>query len=79
VSFYSDLDALISPKQAARIEHPDLSARNVLVRSVGHMSLPIDRRIGREIANTLAHLSSDGGTLTAGITRLDPPHPPSVG
>jgi triacylglycerol lipase len=79
VSFYSDLDALISPKQAARIDHPDLSARNVLVRAVGHMSLPIDRRIGREIASTLAHLNSDGGTVTAGVTRLDPPHGPTVG
>jgi triacylglycerol lipase len=77
VSVYSDLDALISPKQAARIEHPDLSARNVLVRSVGHMSLPIDRRIGREIASTLAHLDSDGATVTAGVTRLDPPHGPA--
>ena len=78
VSFYSDLDALISPKQAARIDHPDLSARNVLVRAVGHMSLPIDRRIGREIASTLAHLDSDGGTVTAGITRLDPTHGPAA-
>jgi triacylglycerol lipase len=76
VSFYSDLDALISPKQAAAISHPDLSARNVLVRGVGHMSLPIDRRIGREIASTLAHLNSEGMTVTAGITRLDPTHGP---
>lgn len=73
VSFYSDLDALISPKHAARIEHPDLSARNVLVRGVGHMSLPIDRRIGRDIASTLAQLDSAGGTVTAGVTRLSPP------
>jgi triacylglycerol lipase len=70
VSFYSDLDALISPKSAARVDHPDLSARNVLVRGVGHMSLPIDRRIGREISSTLAHLDSDGVTVTAGVTRL---------
>jgi triacylglycerol lipase len=76
VSFYSDLDALISPKRAARIEHPDLSARNVLVRGVGHMSLPIDRGIGREIASTLAQLDSDGLTVTAGVTRLDPTNGP---
>src|SRR5579875_751799 len=56
VSFWSDLDALMSPKRVARIEHPDLNARNILVRGVGHMSLPIDRRIVREIAATLAHL-----------------------
>jgi triacylglycerol lipase len=71
VSFWSDIDALMSPKQAARLEHPDLLARNILVRGVGHMSLPIDRRIVREITATLAHLDSDGGTVTAGVTRLD--------
>jgi hypothetical protein len=72
VSFWSDIDALISPKQSARLDHPDLSARNVLVRGVGHMSLPIDGRIVREITSTLAHLDSDGGTVTAGVTRLAP-------
>ncbi len=73
VSFWSDIDALISPKQSARLDHPDLSARNILVRGVGHLSLPIDRRIVHEIATTLAHLGSDGATLTAGVTRLEPP------
>jgi hypothetical protein len=72
LSFWSDLDVMISPKESARIEHPDLVARNVLVRGVGHMSLPIDRRIVREIAATLAHLDSDGSTVTAGVTRLTP-------
>jgi triacylglycerol lipase len=72
VSFWSDIDVLISPKQAARLDHPDLSARNILVRGVGHMSLPIDPRIVREITATLAHLDSDGGTVTAGVTRLEP-------
>jgi hypothetical protein len=72
LSFWSDIDALISPKRAARLDHPDLPARNVLVRGVGHMSLPIDGRIVREITATLAHLDSDGATVTAGITRLDP-------
>jgi triacylglycerol lipase len=70
VSFWSDLDALISPKRAARIDHPDLSARNVFVSGVGHMSLPIDGRVTREIATTLAQLHSDGSTVTAGVTRL---------
>lgn len=73
VSFWSDIDALISPKRAACIEHPDLNARNVLVRGVGHMSLPIHGRVTREIAATLAHLDSHGSTLTAGVTRLAAP------
>ncbi|HEX3824161.1 MAG TPA: alpha/beta fold hydrolase [Mycobacteriales bacterium] len=79
VSFWSDIDAIISPKQSARLDHPDLSARNILVRGVGHMSLPIDRRIVHEIAATLAHLDSDGGTVTAGVTRLEPPAPDLAG
>lgn len=73
VAFWSDLDALISPKRAACIEHPDLNARNVLVRGVGHLSLPIHGRVTREIAATLAHLDSHGTTLSAGVTRLPVP------
>jgi hypothetical protein len=72
VCFWSDNDALISPKHAAMLDHPDLSARNILVQGVGHMSLPIDRRIVREITATLALLDSDGATLSAGVTRLEP-------
>lgn len=72
VSFWSDIDALISPKQSARLDHPDLTTRNILVRGVGHLSLPIHRRIVHEIVATLAHLDSDGATVTAGVTRLEP-------
>ena len=71
VAFWSDLDQLIVPKRSARIEHPDLSARNVLLRGVGHMSLPIDGRVVREIASLLAHLDEDGATVTAGVTSID--------
>lgn len=70
VAFWSDLDQLIVPKRAARIEHADLAARNVLLRGVGHMSLPIDGRVVHEIATLLAHLDEDGSTRTAGVTRL---------
>ena len=72
LSFWSDLDVLISPKRAARIDHPDLNARNVFVRGVGHMSLPIDGRVTREIANALAQLDSDGSTVHRGVTQLEP-------
>jgi hypothetical protein len=72
LSFWSDLDVLISPKRAARIDHPDLNVRNVFVRGVGHMSLPIDGRVTREIASALAQLDSDGSTVQRGVTRLDP-------
>jgi triacylglycerol lipase len=71
VAFWSDLDQLVVPKASGRIDHPDLPARNVLLRGVGHMSLPIDGRVVREITTLLAHLDSDGGTLTAGVTTLE--------
>jgi triacylglycerol lipase len=78
VSFWSDIDALMSPKQVARLDHPDLLTRNILVRGVGHMSLPINGRIVREITATLAHLDSDGGTVTAGVTRIDTSTPTTL-
>jgi triacylglycerol lipase len=71
VAFWSDLDELIVPKRSARLEHPDLLARNVLLRGVGHMSLPINSRVVREIATLLAHLDEAGETLTAGVTSID--------
>ena len=71
VAFWSDLDQLIVPKRSARIDHPDLSVRNVLLRGVGHMSLPIDGRVVHEIATLLAHLDEDGTTVTPGVTHLD--------
>lgn len=53
---YSDLDQLVLPTSAARCEHPDIAARNVLVRGVGHMSLPFSRAVVDEVAATLAGL-----------------------
>jgi len=77
VAFWSDLDQLVVPKRSARIDHPDLSARNILLKGVGHMSLPIDGRVVREIATVLAHLDEDGATVTAGVSSIagQPPTP----
>ncbi|MDP3713430.1 MAG: alpha/beta fold hydrolase [Mycobacteriales bacterium] len=71
VSFWSDLDQLIVPKRSARLDHPDLSVRNVLLRGVGHMSLPIDGRVVHEIATLLSHLDHDGATILSGITPIE--------
>ncbi len=70
VAFWSDHDELIIPHASARIEHPDLRVRNVLVQGVGHISLPIDGRVVREICTTLAHLDHDGSTLAEGTTPI---------
>jgi hypothetical protein len=51
---YSDIDQMVLPTSSGRCDHPDLGARNVLVRGVGHMSLPIHRGVLDEVAATLA-------------------------
>jgi hypothetical protein len=70
VAYWSDLDQLILPHGSARLEHPDLSARNVRVHGVGHMSLPLDGRVVHEISAVLSKLDSGGATLEAGVTPL---------
>ncbi|TKJ24512.1 alpha/beta fold hydrolase [Blastococcus sp. CCUG 61487] len=57
-AIYSDLDQLVLPTSAGRCDHPDLAARNVLFRGVGHMSLPIHRGVLDEVAVTLAGAAS---------------------
>jgi hypothetical protein len=51
---YSDLDQMVVPTGSGRCDHPDLAARNVLVRGVGHLSLPRHRGVVDEVAATLA-------------------------
>jgi len=72
VAFWSDLDHVIVPQRSAEIAHPDLIVRNVPLRGVGHMSLPIHRRVVHEITTLLAQLDEAGSTLSAGVTTIDP-------
>jgi hypothetical protein len=53
-SIYSDLDQMVVPTSSGRCVHPDLHVRNVLVRGVGHLSLPRHRGVVDEVAATLA-------------------------
>jgi hypothetical protein len=53
-AIYSDLDQMVLPTSSGRCDHPDLTARNVLVRGVGHLSLPRCRAVVDEVAATLA-------------------------
>ncbi|TFV53526.1 alpha/beta fold hydrolase [Blastococcus sp. TF02A_35] len=55
---YSDLDQMVLPTHSGRCDHPDLRARNLLFRGVGHMSLPIHRGVLDEVAATLAGVRS---------------------
>jgi len=67
ISVWSDLDQLIVPKRSARIDHPDLNARNMLVRGLGHLSLPVDGRVVHAICTTLAHVDHDGSAAHANV------------
>jgi hypothetical protein len=58
-AIYSDLDQVVLPTSSGRCDHADLGARNVLVRGVGHMSLPRHRSVVDEVAVTLARRGTD--------------------
>jgi pimeloyl-ACP methyl ester carboxylesterase len=70
VAFWSDLDQMIVPHGNARLEHPDLSVRNVAVHGVGHMSIPLDGQVAHAISTLLGQLDPDGSTVTAGVTSM---------
>ena len=70
LAFWSDLDQMMMPKSAAMLRHPDLTARNIRVRGVGHLSFAIDRRVVHEIGVELAQLDTEGRTLDTGIAVL---------
>jgi hypothetical protein len=53
-AIYSDLDQMVVPTSSGRCDHPDLQARNILFRGIGHISLPRHRSVVDEVAATLA-------------------------
>lgn len=83
LAIWSDLDQLMLPRSAALIEHADLRARNIFVRGVGHMSLPVHGRVVHEICTALAKLDHEGHTVAPGATSISsssgsPPRPGRV-
>ena len=75
VAIWTNVDQLIYPKSNARIDHPDLAVRNVLLSGAGHFSLPMDRRVVQEVVQTLAYLHTDGTTATRAVTPIEAAHP----
>jgi pimeloyl-ACP methyl ester carboxylesterase len=70
VAIWSDLDQLMLPIRSARIDHPDLAARNVHVPDVGHMSLPVHGPVIREVVATLSRLDHDGNAVGGEMASL---------
>jgi pimeloyl-ACP methyl ester carboxylesterase len=79
VAYWSDLDQMVFPQRNAALEHPDLSVQNIDLHGVGHMSLPILGSVVHGISTTLAHLDSEGHTVTSGVTPLPAPAAASRG
>ncbi|OMI33372.1 lipase family alpha/beta hydrolase [Streptomyces sparsogenes] len=53
VSFWSDVDQLMIPAETARIDHPDLRARSVPVKGIGHLALPVHHVVAARVRETL--------------------------
>ncbi|MER6102480.1 alpha/beta fold hydrolase [Streptomyces sp. NPDC001832] len=53
VSFWSELDRVIVPAEAARIDHPDLDALNVRVSGIGHLALPVHPAVAAAVRQAL--------------------------
>ncbi|MGH3472005.1 MAG: esterase/lipase family protein [Nocardioidaceae bacterium] len=71
VAIHSDVDQMIVPPRNARLSHPDLRAENVLVRGVGHLSLPVNTRIVHLICTTLADQTALG-EISANVPEGEP-------
>ena len=53
VSYYSDLDLMVTPAVSAKLLHPALQATNVRVRDIGHLSLLLSRSILTDLIDRL--------------------------
>ncbi|MFI5768097.1 esterase/lipase family protein [Streptomyces sp. NPDC051658] len=72
VSFWSELDRVIVPAEAACIDHPDLDAQNVRVTGIGHLALPVHPAVAAAVRQALESrdptTEAIGTTGTAGTT-----------
>ncbi|WP_405553412.1 esterase/lipase family protein [Streptomyces sp. NBC_01171] len=68
VSFWSDLDSVMAPLEAACVDHPDLEAHNIQVSGIGHLALPVHPTVAAGIREALdsevAMKRQEGGGLT---------------
>lgn len=53
ISYYSDLDFMITPAVSAKLSHPALGATNVRVRDIGHLSLLLSRSVLTDLITRL--------------------------
>ncbi|MEV6650410.1 alpha/beta fold hydrolase [Streptomyces sp. NPDC051219] len=68
VSFWSDLDQLMVPLEAACIDHPDLIVQNVRVSGIGHLALPVHPAVAAGIRQALE--AAEAPTDTSGTVSV---------
>ncbi|MFJ1697951.1 esterase/lipase family protein [Streptomyces sp. NPDC088252] len=69
VSFWSELDRLIVPAEAACIDHPDLDVLNVRFSGIGHLALPVHPTVAGAVRQALeSHEALAEATGAAGVT-----------
>lgn len=80
IAFWSDLDQIMSPVETARLDHPDLDVRNVLVPGVGHLTLPVHSGVAKGIRQALTEDPAARSDVEAGCRkRLETaPHPAGI-
>ncbi len=61
VSFWSDLDQVMVPVEAACVSHPDLIAQNVRVTGIGHLALPVHPAVAAGIRQALEEQDTGAG------------------
>ncbi|MGX1132627.1 pimeloyl-ACP methyl ester carboxylesterase [Streptomyces glaucescens] len=66
VSLWSDLDHVMDPPEAARLDHPDLTTRNVRVTGIGHLALPVHPAVASVVRQVLDEAHQAGSGTTAG-------------
>ncbi|MEU3980322.1 alpha/beta fold hydrolase [Streptomyces sp. NPDC026672] len=66
VSFWSELDSLMDPLESARLDHPDLTVRNVRVTGIGHLALPVHPAVAAAIRQALDDELPDALAAPAG-------------
>jgi triacylglycerol lipase len=70
ISYYSDLDLLITPAVSAKLTHPALQATNVKVRDTGHLSMLLSRRVMSGVVDHLIDRSAGRPTPIPAVTSI---------
>ncbi|RPK59723.1 Extracellular esterase EstB precursor [Streptomyces sp. ADI96-02] len=75
VSFWSELDQLMVPVEAACVDHPDLDAVNVRVTGIGHLALPVHPTVAAAVRDAL---DTPGPQEDATPSAAPPSHRPTA-